>query len=94
MTHEIPMGDVRSFNSLADAACVAPEEVFIEDYNLIPVAIQAAIESTDGLPCEGGGVPGYWCAMGCPWYLTELGLQEQYGLSFEDLGSELDVIEG
>lgn len=92
MSHEIPMGDVRLFNSLADAACVAPEEVFLEDYNLIPAALQAAIESTEGLPCDGGGVPGHWCAMGCPWHKTESDLIGELGISFEDLDSDLDVI--
>lgn len=93
MSHEI-LGEVRSFNSLADAACVAPEEVFLDDYDQIPAVLRAVIEASDGLPCEGGGVPGYWCALGCPWHKTESDLEEERGISFADLDSDLDVIEG
>jgi len=50
--------------------CKAPEEVFVEDYDDIPAELQVAIEDQDGLGCDGGGRPGWWCS-GCRWMERE-----------------------
>ena len=47
--------------------CTAPLVIFTEpDYKDIPEAYRFVIDAQKGLPCDGGGVPGYWCRR-CFW---------------------------
>ena len=47
--------------------CTAPLVVFTEqNYEDIPEAYRYVIDAQNGLPCDGGGVPGNWCRR-CFW---------------------------
>ncbi len=92
----IPEGEVRAFDLESNTACVAPEEVFLPDYEQVPAVLRAIIEQEAGIPCEGGGIPGRWCEYGkgispCPWYRSQSWLENEKGLSFDDLDPELNV---
>jgi hypothetical protein len=41
--------------------CGAPDAVLCEEWEDIPLEDQVRIDVQNGLPCDGGGVPGYWC---------------------------------
>lgn len=47
--------------------CTAPLVIFTEpNYGDIPEAYRYVIDAQNGLPCDGGGVPGHWCRR-CFW---------------------------
>ena len=51
--------------------CHAPDDVFVPEYDDMSPECRAIIEARNGIPCEGGGVPGPWCEDSllsfCPW---------------------------
>ena len=49
--------------------CGAPDEVFAAQYEDIPAKYRRLIEKQAGLPCDGGGVPGFW-RRGCAFVKT------------------------
>lgn len=47
--------------------CTAPLVIFTEaSCEDIPLAYREIIDDQNGLPCDGGGVPGRWCVR-CFW---------------------------
>lgn len=45
--------------------CGAPEVLFGE-WDDVPSDLKEQVDKQNGLPCDGGGVPGEWCS-DCQW---------------------------
>lgn len=62
---------IRAFDKESGSACIAPEELFAENYADVPDELMVIVGEQNGLPCDGGGVPGEWCQTkkigGCHW---------------------------
>lgn len=62
---------LRAFDKDSGSACIAPEELFTENYADVPDDLKTIVSEQNGLPCDGGGVPGEWCQTkrigGCHW---------------------------
>ena len=51
-----------------EVSCSMPEEGF-DKWADVPEHIKGLIQAQCGLPCDGGGVPGWWCRR-CHWVIT------------------------
>ena len=59
--------------------CGAPDTLFVAWID-VPDEVKAKIPN--GLPCDGGGVPGWWCS-GCPWEVApEIAVEDDYSCDF------------
>ena len=59
--------------ALVRVTCVAPDVIFTaEHFADIPAKYRRTIANMNGLPCDGGGVPGEWCIKcRCPFSQAE-----------------------
>lgn len=84
------MSKHRAINFLV-VTCKAPDDFFLSEWEDIPEESRNLIDANNGLPCEGGGVPGTWC-YSCPWrgeHYYDDHLVDDYGADYlEDLNNE------
>lgn len=55
--------------------CTCPREYLTEPWDSLPEDVKDYISGLRGLPCDGGGTPGWWCNSNvmrlCKWYENE-----------------------